>query len=356
MIPAWLWPVPIYALVLALNLAVPGKWVDGYVKGANGKPLRYHLNGLRVFVLVVGGWAAACWNGLWPWGAFFDHRWELAAGACVLGLIFTFAIVLPAAPTPGRSLPGQLYLGRLENPQALGGRLDAKMILYLVGAIMLELNVLSFAGKHFELHPEDPSPGVLLYAAMFSFFIVEYLNFENVHLYTYDFMAERVGFKLGWGCLVFYPFFYPVGLWVLADQPNPHTPVPLLAACAAMFFTGWMLARGANLQKYHFKQDPKRRPFGMDPKPIKAGQRLVLSGGFWGMARHINYLGEILMATGLTLSLGYPLSWAWLYPLYYVALLVPRQADDDRRCAEKYGDAWAEYRRRVPWRIIPRVF
>jgi delta14-sterol reductase len=63
------------------------------------------------------------------------------------------------------------------------------------------------------------------------------------------------------------------------------------------------------------------------------------------------------MASGLALSLGYPLHWApWLYPLYYVALLVPRQFDDDRRCAQRYGSAWEEYCRRVPFRIIPRVF
>jgi delta14-sterol reductase len=63
------------------------------------------------------------------------------------------------------------------------------------------------------------------------------------------------------------------------------------------------------------------------------------------------------MATGLTLSLGYPLAFApWLYPLYYVVLLVPRQVDDDRRCAEKYGALWQEYCRRVPSRIIPGIY
>ena len=67
---------------------------------------------------------------------------------------------------------------------------------------------------------------------------MEYLNFEEVHLYTYDFMAEKVGFKLGWGCLTFYPFFYAVGLWSQVEKPNPHTPVPALIACAALFFTG----------------------------------------------------------------------------------------------------------------------
>jgi protein-S-isoprenylcysteine O-methyltransferase Ste14 len=46
----------------------------------------------------------------------------------------------------------------------------------------------------------------------------------------------------------------------------------------------------------------------------------------------------------------------WLYPLYYVGLLVPRQLDDDRRCAEEHGALWDDYRRRVPYRIIPRIY
>jgi delta14-sterol reductase len=63
------------------------------------------------------------------------------------------------------------------------------------------------------------------------------------------------------------------------------------------------------------------------------------------------------MALGLTLSLGRPLDpWPWLYPLYYVLLLLPRQADDDRRCAAKYGPLWEEYRKRVRWRVVPGVY
>ena len=31
--------------------------------------------------------------------------------------------------------------------------------------------------------------------------------------------------------------------------------------------------------------------------------------------------------------------------------------DDDRRCAQKYGpDMWAEYRERVPYRIVPGIY
>ena len=38
--------------------------------------------------------------------------------------------------------------------------------------------------------------------------------------------------------------------------------------------------------------------------------------------------------------------------LYYVALLLPRERDDDRRCGEKYGHLWDRYRETVPWRIV----
>jgi delta14-sterol reductase len=229
------------------------------------------------------------------------------------------------------------------------------MFLYLLGAVVLELNLLSYGAHHFITHADDPSPGVTLYLALFTFFLVEYLFFERVHLYTYDFVAERVGFKLGWGCFVFYPFFYAVGLWTTADLPNPHWPAAAYAGIAALFVTGWILARGANLQKYHFKRDPTHKAFGFMAPEALDGR--VLVSGFWGLSRHINYLGELLMSSALALSLSHPaVLGPWLYPLYYVGLLVPRQLDDDRRCAQKYGPLWERYKQRVKWRIVPFVY
>jgi 7-dehydrocholesterol reductase len=37
-------------------------------------------------------------------------------------------------------------------------------------------------------------------------------------------------------------------------------------------------------------------------------------------------------------------------------LLVDRAGRDDRRCAAKYGATWEEYRRLVPYKIVPRVY
>lgn len=351
-------PCAIYGVMLGLHLVLPARHVEGYVRSEKtGELLRYRLNGLPVLFAMVGLWIAAGLCGLIPWDWLWLHRWSGAAGACTLGLLLSGAVVL-TAPSTGRSLLADLFLGRRGNPQMFAGRADAKMLLYLVGAVLLELNLLSFAAHHWLTYPDDPSPGVALYVGLFSWFVCEYLFFERVHLYSYDLFAERLGFKLVWGCLTWYPYFYAVGLWSTADLPNPQSPTWLLVLSAATFFAGWSLARGANMQKFTFKRDPRRSFLGaLPPETLGDGQRTLLCNGFWGVSRHVNYLGEVLMASGLALSLGWPLMIGpWLYPLYYVLLLGTRERDDDRRCAEKYGAVWEEYRKRVPWRIVPGIY
>ena len=351
-------PWIISALILALHLVLPARKVVGYVHDPlTDKPLEYRLNGPLVLTALVVLWAVTGGTGVFAWNWLYVHRWPGLAGSCVLGLAFSLAMVV-SAPGSGRPFLVDLYLGRTENRQFFNAKVDAKMFLYLVGAALLALNVLSFVAHHIMTFGSSASPGVLLYCFLFFWFIVDYLVFENVHLYTYDILAERVGFKLGWGCFTFYPYFYLVGLWATANQPDPHTSSGLLVVFAIVFFAGWTLSRGANLQKYFFKTDPQRALLGfIKPKSLSDGENSLLYSGFWAVSRHVNYLGEILMATGLTLVLGRPGLWVvWLYPLYYVALLVPRERADERRCAAKYGALWTEYERRVPRRIIPWVY
>lgn len=345
----------LYLAITVLHILLPYRLVEGYARDEQGEPLTYRLNGMRVLGVSVVGWLLLGWTGLVPLDQLWVDRWENAAVACGLGLLFTLVTVLPHPAV--RSLPVDLFLGRAVNLQWLDRRVDAKMWLYLVGAVTLELHALAATAHHLQSQA-DASPGVLLHLAMLTWFVMDYLTFEEVHLYTYDLFAERVGFKLGWGCLFFYPFFYPVGLWALADAPDPHRSTLWLVVSAVIFLGGWSLARGANMQKFLFKRDPSALFLGrITPHEISNGSQRLLTSGFWGLSRHINYLGEIGMATGLALALGYPTSpWPWLYPLYYVLLLVPRERDDDARCAEKYGPLWDLYRKQVPYRIVPGIY
>ncbi len=350
-------PVTIMTAIFFLNAYLPARRVAGYItKPGSTEKMQYRINGIFVFIVIVAAWFLLGFTGIVPFDFLYTHRWHGLAGAFLIGIVFTLVVVLPR-PAVRRSLVADLFLGRVENLQLLGGRIDVKMWLYLAGATMLELNVLSFTSFHLLTYGDTSSPGILLSAGLLTFFVVEYLVFEEVHLYTYDLFAERIGFKLGWGCIVFYPYFYPIALWATVPLPDPQTPAWLLVIFALTFFSGWTLARGANLQKYHFKRDIQRAFLGIVPEVIADGDRRLLVNGFWGISRHINYLGEILMATGIILCTGHPgLIWPWLYPLYYVLLLFTRQYDDDRRCSAKYGLLWDEYKKRVPWRIIPRIW
>ncbi|MFN8278168.1 MAG: hypothetical protein U0T84_11850 [Chitinophagales bacterium] len=353
----FLTPVIIYAIIFVLNAVLPGRWVVGYATKENStEKLKYRLNGLLVLAVMVFGWAALCYQGIIPWDGLYTIRWYALAGAITFGLIFSLALVLPAPPVKSSFL-ADFYLGRIENPQLWGGRIDAKMWLYLIGAVLLQLNILSFTAHHYLLYGAAASKGLFLSTALLTYFLIDYLTFEEVHLYTYDLFAERVGFKLGWGCIAFYPFFYSIQIWSTAALPDPGTATGQLVLYALIFFCGWGLSRGANLQKYFFKKDSTRPFLGITPETITDGKRTLLVNGFWGLSRHINYLGEILMATGIILCVGYPaLPWPWLYPLYYVVLLFPRQIDDDKRCAAKYGPLWQQYLERVPKRIIPYIY
>lgn len=131
------------------------------------------------------------------------------------------------------------------------------------------------------------------------------------------------------------------------------------AGCAALFFGGWAFTRGANMQKFAAKSGREKFLGGWVPMATVPGSggRLLCSG-FWALSRHVNYFGEIVQAVALALpaalATGSLLPFA--YPAYYVALFLPRQADDDAMCAAKYGAVWAEYVRRVPYRIVPGVY
>ena len=356
-------PLIAYAVITLLHLILPARKIKGYVKNEKtGELLNYRINGILVLPSSILIWFLLGFFKIVPLDWLYKVRWFSLTGAVVIGLTFSFIIVLKA-PASGRLFLADFWFGRLKNPQAANGLIDAKMLLYLIGAVMLQLNVLSLTAHHC-LTFESVNPGIILGAAMSTWFCWDYLIFERVHTYTYDIFAERVGFKLGFGCLSFYPYFYAVSLWLTVNERNPNLPGWLLIVFSLIFLSGWTFTRGANMQKYIFKTAPNKKFFWMDPKTISDGKRSLLVSGYWGISRHINYLGEILQATAIALtafifgaSLGYPaLLGVWLYPAYYIALLFTRAADDAIICKEKYGELWELYKKKVKYRIIPFIY
>ena len=423
----------LYALIVAAHIMLPARTVLGYVCDATqpDKRLTYRLNGLRCLVVFAGAAAALAYSGFEGSLAILSFLHE-NFGACALvgnciGLYFSYYTVyvrwarLPAAdqkaneglraPTwPPKTKPAgesktvaldqrgsPFYFGKEFNPRMLGGSFDVKMFLYIIGAVVLELNVIS--ALVVERGPDGAggfdggrsSRAMLTYAALMTWFVCEYMFFERIHLYTYDLFAEKIGFKLVWGCLCFYPFFYAIGTLPVtaaalggggaagggaaAADANSRDLSPTGQVCTiALFFAGWLLTRGANLQKYWWRRFPEERAVmcGLVRQATVAGSgdRLLCSG-FWGVSRHVNYLGEIVQGVALALP-GFlvaqpPEAGPWsrrmmpfvalLYPVYYVLLFVGRQIDDDALLRRRYGDKVMDaYIRAVPYRIVPGIY
>jgi delta14-sterol reductase len=349
-------PLVAYGVITLLHVSIPAKRRPGYVEDeSTGELMKYRTNGRFVLGASIMIWVLLGYFDVVPYVWLYETRWLGLIGACVIGLAYSIWVVLHYPPT-GKSFVADLWFGRARDPQLRDGFVDAKLWFYLIGAVMLQLNVLSFAAYHVA-NVDSINPGFLLGCAMLTWFCFEYLIFERVHLWTYDFIAERVGFKLGFGCLAFYPYFYTVALWFTADRPNPGHPIWLTALFGALFLSGWVLTRGANMQKYLFKTAPDRKFLWIEPRVLSDGEHALLASGFWGVSRHINYLGEIIQAVAIAGAAGYFGIWmVWLYPAYYVALLFTRQADDDKVCRAKYGDLWDQYTARVKYKIIPHVY
>ena len=355
-------PLVVFAVFFLAQLILPGRRVPGYViNPQTGEPRNYRLNGLLVFAIALVVWAFELTGMPRDW--FYRSSVYAVAGGTVFTTLFTIVAVYSQPQGKIKNPIVDLWVGRAHELSFFNNRFDVKMYFYAVGGTMFALNALSGAAYHYELFGASANPGVFLYAAFFTFYILDYFIFERVQLYTYDLIHENLGFKLFWGGLVVYGWLFILPLWGMAAYPDPGfspawTDIWLIGT-AALFLFGWSISRGANLQKYTFKRWPERKFLGLiEPEYIEAGDRKILCNGLWGVARHFNYLGEGFLALSIALVFGYFTNpWAWTYFVFIVSLFVWRQLEDDRLCAEKYGaEKWAEYQARVKYRIFPGVY
>ncbi|KAJ3080266.1 hypothetical protein HK102_003181, partial [Quaeritorhiza haematococci] len=297
--------------------------------------------------------------------------------------------------------------------------IDIKMLFYSWGGLLLVLTAWSMLIRHVKfvqtyqtsMSAWPVSNAALVWTWMWTWFKFEYLFHEHIHLYTYDIFGEKMGAKLVWGCMSFYAFVYVVaGTIVSSFIPTPSTPdiSPLTAlGILTLFYTGWTFTRGANNQKYYFKvgriekklreevkeeKEKKEKKdevkegegededhgaflFGLIRQKTIRGTPLLVSG-FWGLSRHINYVGEIIQGIAFSLPPHLILSrlhstlpstyspyllpllyaFAWLFPLYFLALAISRERNDEFMCSKKYGKAWGVYVRRVRWRLAPGIY
>ena len=357
----FLTPLFVCIVLFAVHIVLPGRRVTGYTPNRDtGEPRRYRLNGWAVFVVAHLVWAFELFGLPRDW--FYRSTMYAIAGGLITAVIATTFMVFTQPPAGEKNRFMGWWFGRAQEMQLFNARFDFKMYFYVVGGNMLSLNGWSAVAWHSD-NVSEVNTGLVLYAVINSFYIFDYYVWERVQLYTYDLIHENVGFKLIWGGPFVWGWMFVLPLWGLAPLEDPgHSGFwryAWLVGSVAVFVVGWAISRGSNMQKYTFKRWPERKFLGIfEPEVIVAGDRKILCSGFWGAARHFGYFGEALYGTAVGLLFGYFGNlWAWSYGIMIVTFFIPRQFEDDKVCAEKYGpEKWAEYKARVPYRICPKVF
>ncbi|GAB7353031.1 hypothetical protein MBLNU459_g3587t1 [Dothideomycetes sp. NU459] len=410
-----------YALSLALDVLLPAHKVEG-VKLRGGHRLKYRFNGTippnttiyfpaaransatafasAMFTLAVAAAGSFLQGADFPLWTFISRNYIplLTTNILISYALATYAYVASFSVKPndphGRELAqggtsGNIiydwYIGREMNPRIRipgCGDIDIKCFMELrpgmLGWIVLNL---AFIAAQYRAHGHV-TDSILVVTASQSFYVFDALWNEPAILTTMDIVTDGFGFMLAFGDLAWLPFIYSIQARYLSIHPV-HLGWPTTAAIVGVQLAGYYIFRASNGEKNRFRTNPE------DPsvKHLKylqtaRGTRLLTSG-WWGTARHINYLGDWLMSWSYclpTLLSGYVIhtsiltgekvvsqgtdgemkGWAipitYFYMLYFAVLLIHRENRDSENCRRKYGKDWDEYCRIVKWKILPGIY
>ncbi|KAH9829515.1 sterol reductase/lamin B receptor [Teratosphaeria destructans] len=258
-------------------------------------------------------------------------------------------------------------MGAELNPR-LFGWLDFKMFYEVrVPWFILFLTTASAAARQYEQY--GYVTGEVLFLLMAHFL---YANAcckgEEMIPPTWDMYYEKWGFMLIFWNMAGVPLSYCHCTIYLANH-DPATyrwskPI-LVFLFASYLFAYWvwdtcgsqknkfrMRERNTAIERYSFPQLPWKEI--ENPQHIKTatGDSLLVDG-WYKYARKIHYTCDMYFALTWGLITGFDSPFPWFYPVFFGLMIVHRAYRDIQRCKEKYGEAWVEYEKRVPYLFIP---
>ncbi len=344
-----------------LQKFVPGKTVEGRPV-TDGSRLKYTMNGPASFIITFVVLGIALGAGWLEFDVIYNNFGALISVVLIFSYAFSLFLYFFGYRT-GQvdrvtgNIIHDFFMGIPLNPRIppVTG-FDLKFFCEarpgLIGWVVINF---SFMGVQFMRHGFVTLPMVLV--CLFHFiYIADYFWNEPAILTTTDIMHDKFGFMLVFGDLVWVPFTYVIQAMYLIDHTH-SLPIWGAALIVILNFAGYYIFRAVNIQKHHFRSDPGRLIWGRKPEYIKTKQgNVLLVSGYWGLSRHFNFLGDILMALAWCLPCLFDSIVPYFYVIYFAILLIHRERRDNKRCAIKYGEDWDKYVKRVPWRIIPRIY
>lgn len=247
------------------------------------------------------------------------------------------------------------FMGRELNPRIVHKLLDLKVFLDLrpplIGWTILNICYISK-----EMHMKNYASLPLILLTIFQgIYTYDALIFESAILSSMDITTEGLGFMLVFGDIVWVPFMYSLqGRYLVHSTPNFCCFTLLFFSL--IFFLGYWIFRSSNLEKHRFRTNPNDQSVAhLKYITTKNGRKLLISG-WWGAARKINYLGDMIIGLAFCLLTGWSSPIPFFYFPYIICLLAHRAWRDDRECAKKYGEDWIRYKRHVNSLFIPYIF
>ncbi|XP_029281171.1 delta(14)-sterol reductase LBR isoform X2 [Cottoperca gobio] len=329
----------------------------------SGERLKYRTNGFFAIVVSSVAVAAAMHKGF-DLTYIHSHFLQLTAASFIISILLsTYLYVRSHYAAPEQLALGgssgnvvyDFFKGHELNPRIKNFDLKffCEMRPGLIGWCLINFAMALAEMKHQGLNA--PSHSMILVNLFQLLYVVDGLWNEEAILTTMDLMHDGFGFMLAFGDLVWVPFTYTLQAYYLVSWPNPLS-LPALGAIVTLKLVGFYIFRKSNSEKNAFRRNPSdTRLSHLRNIPTATGKSLLVSG-WWGVVRHPNYLGDLLMALAWSLPCGFSHLLPWYYMIYFIILLVHRDSRDMSECRRKYGSAWDEYCRTVRYRIIPRVY
>lgn len=195
--------------------------------------------------------------------------------------------------------------------------------------------------------------------------MVDFFINEDWYLRTIDICHDHFGFYLAWGSFVWLPSIYTLQTQYLARYPVSLSGFHAMAILATGV-SGYILFRSVNHQKDLVRRTGGNcKLWGLPAKvvPVKYHTRdglehnsILLCSGWWGISRHFNYVGDLILSYSMCATCGFTHLLPWIYAIFMTILLVHRCRRDEERCSKKYGSGWEEYKQRVKYAMIPGVY
>ncbi|PYH49583.1 c-24(28) sterol reductase [Aspergillus saccharolyticus JOP 1030-1] len=194
---------------------------------------------------------------------------------------------------------------------------------------------------------------------------------EELIITSWDMYYEKWGFMLIFWNLAGVPMSYcHCTLYLAHHDPSTYRWNPMVLAVWAILylFLYWVWdtcnsqknifraqERGVSVTRKTFPQLPWRSVKNPESIPTKTGDSILCSG-WYGMARKVHYTCDWFFAFSWGLITGFNSPFPWFYSIFFTVMIIHRARRDIERCRERYGEAWREYERRVPYLFIPYVF